>query len=153
MKQIWWHVTDIKVCNYHQYLFFILFILIACGTPLFMRSDAVTNEIHDDATTLNISRVIGPCEGNASKPCNKMPSYQYRKSYCGNTTSHDCFISTVGFPIPIRPHFYIEPGPGYQINFFIRNLIGWLKQQTSSNDLSLKTVSIIFARMYYLRLL
>ena len=123
MKQIWLYMTDIKVFNHHQYFLFILFILVAYGAPLTMRSDAVTNEIHDDGTTLNISRVIGPWEGNTSKPCNQMPSDQYRKSYCGNTMSRDCFISTMGFPIPIRPHLYIEPGPGYQINFFIWNLI------------------------------
>ena len=35
----------------------------------------------------------------------KMSSYQYRKSHCGD------LISTMGFPILVRCHLYIESGP------------------------------------------
>ena len=35
-------------------------------------------------------------------------SHQYRKSHCG---SYDRLISTMGFPILIRHHLYIESGP------------------------------------------
>ena len=44
----------------------------------------------------------------------KMSSYQYRKSHCGDKTiwrSSDRLISTMGFPILVRWHLYIESGP------------------------------------------
>ena len=42
----------------------------------------------------------------------KMSSYQYRKSHCGSG-SYDRLISTMGFPIPVRRHLYIESGPWF----------------------------------------
>ena len=42
----------------------------------------------------------------------KMTSYQYRKSHCGDKTiAYDRLISTMGFPILVRQHLYIESGP------------------------------------------
>ena len=41
----------------------------------------------------------------------KMSSYQYRKSHCGDKTIVDRLISTMGFPILVRWHLYIESGP------------------------------------------
>ena len=40
----------------------------------------------------------------------KMPSYQYRKSSVEIRRSYDRLISTMGFPILIKPHLYIESG-------------------------------------------
>ena len=41
----------------------------------------------------------------------KMLSYQYRKSHCGDKTIYDRLISTMGFPILVRWHLYIESWP------------------------------------------
>ena len=48
----------------------------------------------------------------------KTPSYQHRKSHCGDRRSYDRLISTMGFPILVRQHFYIESRPRwlYTIN-------------------------------------
>ena len=42
----------------------------------------------------------------------KMSSYQCRKSHCGDKTVVS-LISTMGFPILVRQHAYIESGPRY----------------------------------------
>ena len=41
----------------------------------------------------------------------KMTSYQHRKSHCGDKTILRPLISTMGFPILVRWHLYIESGP------------------------------------------
>ena len=41
----------------------------------------------------------------------KMSSYQYRISRCGDKTILRPLISTMGFPILVRWHLYIESGP------------------------------------------
>ena len=41
----------------------------------------------------------------------KMLSYQYRKSHCGYRRSYERLISTTRFPILVRWHLYIDPGP------------------------------------------
>ena len=40
-----------------------------------------------------------------------MLSYQYRKSHCGYRRSYERLISTTRFPILVRWHLYIDPGP------------------------------------------
>ena len=41
----------------------------------------------------------------------KMPSYQYRKSHCGDKTILRPFYLRMGFLIQVRWHIYIESGP------------------------------------------
>ena len=50
----------------------------------------------------------------------KMSSYQYWKSHCGDRRSYDRLISTMGFPILVRRHLFIESGPcwGIPLGFF-----------------------------------
>ena len=48
----------------------------------------------------------------------KMTSCQYRKFHVEIRRSYDRLISTMGFPILVRRHLYIESGPGENINTF-----------------------------------
>ena len=54
----------------------------------------------------------------------KMPSYQYRKSIVEIRRSYDRLISTMGFPILVRWHLYIESGPWCQCDTII-SWWGW----------------------------
>ena len=56
----------------------------------------------------------------------KVPSYQYRKSHCGDKMILWPFISTMGFPIWGRWYLYIESGP----RLWYRNLL----KQMLTND-------------------
>ena len=47
----------------------------------------------------------------------KMTSYQYKKSHSGDRRSDDRLISTIGFPILVRLHLYIESGPWWQASY------------------------------------
>ena len=74
----------------------------------------------------------------------KMSSYQYRKSHCGGktilppsclhngisntgkTASLKHLISTMGFPILVRQHLYIESGPSTKIVYLTTSYPSWL---------------------------
>ena len=45
----------------------------------------------------------------------KMPTYQYRKSYCGDKTVVRSSYSTMGFPILVRWHLFIESAAWYPV--------------------------------------
>ena len=45
----------------------------------------------------------------------KMPSYQYRKSHVEIRRSYNRLISTMGIPILVRWHLYVESGPSHQV--------------------------------------
>ena len=47
----------------------------------------------------------------------KMTSYQYKKSHSGDRRSDDRLISTMGFPVLVRLHLYIESGPWWQASY------------------------------------
>ena len=49
-------------------------------------------------------------EGSGRRFNNKMTSYQYRKFHWEIRRSYDRLISTMGFPILVRRHLYIESG-------------------------------------------
>ena len=38
-------------------------------------------------------------------------TFQYRKSHCGDKTVLELSISTMGFPLLVRQHLYVESGP------------------------------------------
>ena len=56
-----------------------------------------------------------------------MPSYQYRKSHCGDKTILRPSYPKMGFPILVRRHIYIESGPRWLtflvLVLYIRDLI------------------------------
>ena len=85
----------------------------------------------------------------------KMSSYQYRKSHCGDRRSYDRLISTMGFPIPVRWHLYIESEPRYHswswFNYYVytrqteyriqRLIIGPFYRRLSHHNLNFMPIS------------
>ena len=74
----------------------------------------------------------------------KMPSYQYRKSHCGDKTVVDHLISTMGIPIPVRQHIYIESAPRGPAPFINSQYHGcWWPGNMRSQDMSSLGIDLV----------
>ena len=90
----------------------------------------------------------------------EMPSYQYRKFHCGDRWSYHHLFSTMGFPILVRWHHFIESGPRllrhyisnkkkiFQIIFLLEDYLNYSQDIIFNDSLETHTHTCISSKKF-----